>query len=223
MATIKFFASLRQKIGRSEIELSLTNATPVGKIIKELENQIPSLSQAIAETRSIIAVNHEFGDENSLVNDQDELAFIPPMSGGSDDRVRIQSEDFSIEAEIDRVKKSSNMIGGIVTFLGMAREFSRGRTIRELEFEYYPQMAEEKLAEIREQALRDFNIIEVSIIHRYGRIDIGGNIVLIIVAAEHRADAFAACKWCIDNLKQITPIWKKEITETGDIWIEEHP
>jgi molybdopterin synthase catalytic subunit len=84
-------------------------------------------------------------------------------------------------------------------------------------------MAQKKLCEIRERALKDFDIIEVAILHRYGEIGIGENIVLIVVGAEHRAEAFRACKWAIDELKQITPIWKLEHTPEGEVWVEEHP
>jgi molybdopterin synthase catalytic subunit len=139
------------------------------------------------------------------------------------ERVRIQEEDFSVEDETRKIKESSKRIGGIVTFLGTARDFSKGRDIHKIDFEFYPGMAEKKLAEIREQALRDYDIIDLSIIHRVGQIEIGQNIVLIVVGAEHRKDAFKACSWCIDELKRITPIWKKETTPQGEVWVEEHP
>ncbi|MBI4743781.1 MAG: molybdenum cofactor biosynthesis protein MoaE [Actinobacteria bacterium] len=170
----------------------------------------------------MIAVNQEFADENTQIKDNDEVAVIPPVSGGAD-LIRIQENDFSTEEEIERIKNISKKIGGIVAFLGTAREISRGKEIKELEFEHYPQMAEKKLNEIREKALELFNIIEVGIVHRTGKIKIGENIVLILAAAEHRKDAFDACEWCIDELKQITPIWKKEITSEGNVWVEEHP
>jgi len=137
--------------------------------------------------------------------------------------VRVQRENFSIDAEIDRVRRRSKRIGGIATFLGVARDRSRGRDISGITFEHYEGMAQKKLREIRERALKDFAVIEVLILHRYGAIDIGENIVLIVVGAEHRADAFKACKWCIDELKQITPIWKLEQTPQGEVWVEEHP
>lgn len=223
MLTVKFFASLKQKVGRGEIQIALADPIPVSQVIRDLEIEIPSLTAAIKDTRSVVAVNHEFKSENDLVKDGDELAFIPPMSGGGVDFVRVQKEDFSADAEIDRIKKISTKIGGIVTFLGTARDISRGRTITELEFEHYPVMAEKKLNEIRDQSIKDFDIIDTIIIHRYGKIDISENIVLIVTAAIHRADAFTACRWCIDELKQITPIWKKEMTETGEVWVEEHP
>lgn len=137
--------------------------------------------------------------------------------------VRVQRENFSIDQEIDRVRQRSTRIGGIAVFLGTARDRSRGRDVSGITFEHYEGMAQKKLREIRERALNDFDIIEALILHRYGDIEIGENIVLIVVGAEHRAEAFRACKWCIDELKQITPIWKLEHTPEGDVWVEEHP
>lgn len=137
--------------------------------------------------------------------------------------IRIQEADFSIEEEMSRIKERSKRIGGIVTFLGTARDFSKGKDIQRIDFEYYQGMAEKKLNEIRERALADYDILEVSIIHRVGRIEIGDNIVLIVVAAQHRKDAFRACEWCIDELKRITPIWKREETHEGEVWVVEHP
>lgn len=131
-------------------------------------------------------------------------------------------EDFSVDAEIKKVKAVSRRIGGIVTFLGTARDFSKGKEVKKLVFEQYSDMAIEKLKKLRENALEKFEIIEVSILHRKGEVEIGGNIVLIVVAAEHRKDAFLACVWLIDELKKVVPIWKKEITAEGEIWVEEH-
>ncbi len=137
--------------------------------------------------------------------------------------VRVQAEDFSMDEEVNRVRSSSTRIGGISTFLGIVRDRSKGRDVSLLTFEHYEGMAQKKLREIRERALADFDVIEVLILHRYGAIEIGENVVLIVVGAEHRADAFKACEWCIDELKQITPIWKLEETPEGDVWVEEHP
>lgn len=137
--------------------------------------------------------------------------------------IKVQEEDFSVEEETNRIKARSKRIGGIVTFLGTARDFSRGKDIKMIDFEHYPGMAEKKLSEIRERALADFDLIEVSIIHRVGSIQIGENIVLILAAAMHRKDAFKACEWCIDELKRITPIWKREETPGGEVWVVEHP
>ncbi|UCH91679.1 MAG: molybdenum cofactor biosynthesis protein MoaE [Nitrospirota bacterium] len=137
--------------------------------------------------------------------------------------VRVQQENFSIDQELERIRARSNRIGGIAMFLGTARDRSKGRDVSSMTFEHYEGMAQKKLKEIRERALQDFDIIEALVLHRYGPIEIGENIVLIIVGAEHRADAFKACQWCIDELKKITPIWKMEYTPEGEVWVEEHP
>jgi molybdopterin synthase catalytic subunit len=137
--------------------------------------------------------------------------------------VRIQSEDFSVEEEVKRIKTVSKEVGGVVSFLGTARNISKGERIVSLEFEHYPVMAEKKLDEIHKRALDNFNIIEMGIVHRVGRLDIGENIVLIVAAARHRNDAFMACEWAIAELKRVVPIWKKETTGKGEVWVEEHP
>ena len=100
---------------------------------------------------------------------------------------------------------------------------SRNTSVEKLEFEHYPGMAEKRLAEIREAAIRDHGAIDVTVLHRVGAIPVGDDIVLIVSAAQHRDEAFAACRFCIDELKRITPIWKKETTQGGVVWVEEHP
>lgn len=145
------------------------------------------------------------------------------MTTAIEPRVKIQKADFSVTDEIETMKKVSANIGGIVTFLGTAREMSKGENITKMNFEHYPQMAEKKLEELRLKAIQDFKIIDMSIIHRVGEIDIGENIVLIIACGEHRKEAFAACEWAITELKRTTPIWKKETTSKGDVWVSQTP
>ncbi len=140
-----------------------------------------------------------------------------------DAKVRIQREDFVVTDEIEAMKKVSQNIGGIVTFLGTGRELSKGQNISQLNFEHYPKMAEKKLEELRIKAIKDFNIIDMSIIHRIGEIDIGENIVLIVACGEHRKEAFAACDWAITELKRTTPIWKRETTTSGEVWVQDTP
>jgi len=141
----------------------------------------------------------------------------------SDELVRIQKEPFSVEGVVEAVKKASNGIGAVVTFLGIGRDFSKGEEISGLDFEHYPGMAEKKLADIRERALSNFNIIEMAIVHRIGKIEIGEDIVLIAAASAHRNDSFMACEWAITELKRVTPIWKRETTKKGDVWVSETP
>lgn len=145
------------------------------------------------------------------------------MSTVMESKVRIQREDFSVTDEIEAIKKSSANIGGIVVFLGTGRELSKGENITKLNFEHYPKMAEKKLEELRLKAIDDYKIIDMSIIHRIGEIDIGENIVLIVAAGEHRKEAFAACEWAIAELKRTTPIWKRETTSTGEVWVQDTP
>ncbi len=137
--------------------------------------------------------------------------------------IKIQEEDFNVDTEIKSARSSFKNTGGISVFIGTARNFSKGKQIKELLFETYKDMAITKLHSLREEALKKFDILGLSIIHRIGTIGIGDNIVLIIAIAEHRKAAFEACSWAIDELKKIVPIWKKEITTEGDIWVEEHP
>jgi len=145
------------------------------------------------------------------------------MSTALESNVRIQQENFVVTDEIETIKKVSRNIGGITTFLGTGRELSKGENISKLDFEHYPKMAEKKLEEIRIQAIKDYRIIEMIIVHRIGEIDIGENIVLIVAAGEHRKETFKACEWAIAELKRTTPIWKRETTSTGEVWVQDTP
>lgn len=225
MVTIRFFASLKGLSGKEETSLELASPTTVDALIGRLEADCPGLVEKLKKSRAMVAINQEMAHWDSPVKDGDEVAFMPPFAGGvnASGLVRLQKENFSVEAEAERVKAASKRTGAVVTFLGVGRDFSKGKDIEHLEFEFYPGMAEKKLNEIREQALKEFDIHEVAIIHRYGRIEVGENIVLIVVGAGHRAEAFKACSWCIDTLKQVTPIWKRERTPEGEVWVEEHP
>ena len=145
------------------------------------------------------------------------------MGTALESNVRIQQEDFVVTDEIEAIKKASRNIGGIVTFLGTGRELSKGENISQLNFEHYPKMAEKKLEEIRIKAIKDYGIIEMTIIHRIGEIDISENIVLIVAASAHRKEAFKACEWAISELKRTTPIWKRETTSSGEVWVQDTP
>jgi len=137
--------------------------------------------------------------------------------------VRIQQEDFSLEAEVDALRAVSKRIGGIASFLGCARDFSEGRDVSAIIFEQYAGMAESAMRDLRDEALEKFDIIEARMIHRITTVHAGEQIVLIVVGAEHRGPAFDACRWLIDELKQRVPIWKKETTPEGETWVTQHP
>ncbi len=137
--------------------------------------------------------------------------------------VRIQTGDFSVEEEVKALHSGNGRIGGIVTFLGTARDLSRGRNVSRIEFEEYAGMAVKAMNVLRGKAMNQFDIIDMRIVHRIGTIQAGEQIVLIIAGAVHRGAAFDACEWCIDALKKTVPIWKKEVTPSGETWVEDHP
>ena len=231
MVTIRLFGMTKMMAGnQGTLSLDLANGSRVKDLISGLESGYPAIRELIQKKKVLVSVNQEIAHEETSINDSDEIALLPPFAGGgpSDQPgdamlVRVQREDFSVDAEINRVRGKSKRIGGIATFLGIARDRSKGRDIDSITFEHYEGMAQTKLREIRERALKDFDIIEIAILHRYGEIGIGDNIVLIVVGAEHRAEAFRACEWAIAELKRITPIWKLEHTPQGEVWVEEHP
>ena len=224
MITVKLFAILKDRAGASELRLEPRCST-VAELLTAVADRYPSISDVLSGGGLIVAVNHEFSGNDTTVRDGDEVALMPPFSGGGESGgvIRVQREPFSIAAEISRLKRSSTSTGAVVTFLGTTRDISKGRTVSKLEFDYYPGMAENKLEEIRRRAISDFGVIDVTIIHRTGTIPVGEDIVLIAVAAGHRDEAFRACRFCIDELKRIAPIWKRETTPDGEVWVEEHP
>lgn len=233
MITIRLFGLTKTLAGnQGTLSLALNGGQRVKDLVGLLDSGYPQIGELIHKKKVLVSVNQEIAHEDTAIKDGDEVALLPPFAGGAampegaaDDAmlVRVQRENFSIDAELDRVRRRSTRIGGVAVFLGTARDRSKGRDVSGITFEYYEGMAQKKLREIRERALKDFDVIDVLILHRYGRIEVGENIVLIIVGAEHRAEAFRACKWCIDELKQITPIWKLEQTPEGEVWVEEHP
>jgi molybdopterin synthase catalytic subunit/molybdopterin converting factor small subunit len=229
MITIKLFGLLKSLAhNQAEVKVPLNSARTVADLVALLEKDYPAMAELIHKKKVLVSVNQEVAHQETVIHEGDEVALLPPFAGGAPADpdamfARIQREDFSLDAELARVRARSKRIGGIAVFLGTARDRSKGHEVSAIKFEYYEGMAQKKLREIRERALKDFDVIEVLIVHRYGDIEVGENIVLVIAAAEHRAEAFRACKWGIDELKQITPIWKQESTPEGAIWVEEHP
>ena len=231
MVTIRLFGMIKSLAGnQSSLSIEMAHGRSVRDLVGLLDAAYPQIGELIHKKKVLVSVNQEIAHEDVNVCDDDEVALLPPFAGGntmgssSDTQLaRVQRENFSIDEEINRVRDRSKRIGGIAIFLGTARDRSKGRDVESITFEQYEGMARKKLQEIRERALKDFDIIEALVLHRYGEIGIGENIVLIVMGAEHRAEAFRACKWAIDELKQITPIWKLEHTPEGEVWVEEHP
>ena len=136
---------------------------------------------------------------------------------------RIQIEDFDVNLQMQELLEKDQRTGAVATFTGTVKNMAKGMQITKLEFECYPGMAEKVLAELEVEAKAKFGVLGCRIIHRIGEIKVGGNIVFIGVTSINRADAFDACEWLIDELKQRAPIWKKEFTTDGSHWVENHP
>jgi molybdopterin synthase catalytic subunit len=132
--------------------------------------------------------------------------------------IRVMREDFSVDEVVAGVKSQS--VGGVVSFLGVVRGESKGKPVEHIEIEVYEEMAERELEAIRREAIDQFGIEEVAIVHRYGSLKASENILLVVVASAHRAEAFEACRYVIDEIKRRVPIWKKEVTPEGEWWVE---
>jgi len=162
----------------------------------------------------LYAVNKEYAEADQPLQDGDEVALIPPVSGGS---FLLSATPLSLDAVVDEVR--SERAGAIATFVGTTRVESRGRTVLYLDYEAYEEMAEQAMAAIATELSGRYELCEIAIHHRTGRVEIGEPSVVIAVSAPHRQDALAACKDAIDTLKVKVPLWKKEVYEGGEEWI----
>ena len=203
--TVRLFAGLRERAGWSQRELD--GVSRVGDVW-------PALQLGDEPAGLLYAVNKAYADQDRELADGDEVALIPPVSGGS---FRLSDEPLSLDAVVDEVR--SDEAGAIATFVGTTRVHSRGRTVERLEYEAYAGMAEQVMADIADELKRRYDVREIAIHHRTGTVDIGEASVVIAVSAPHRQDALAACKDAIDTLKEQVPLWKKEIYEGGEEWI----
>jgi molybdopterin synthase catalytic subunit len=178
-----------------------------------LQEMLPSLA---------LSVNQEYSRSDHPLHEGDEVALLPPVSGGTaSNHVRIVREPISTEAVLGRLKMAED--GAAVIFEGVVRNQTRGRKTLYLDYEAYEPMALKQLEQLAEDARTRFGIRDVAIVHRLGRLEIGETSVLIVVASAHRAPAFEACRWIIDTLKKTVPIWKKEYFEDGAVWADGEP
>lgn len=236
MVTMLFFGLLRDRMGCHERMIPVEGPVPLRTFLHLVEQQLPGLRQALADSQAAVAVNADLvvepGDAAStMIANGDEVALLPPFSGGSGESVgavatvmqnpgvRIQSASFSLDAEISRIKAQSGRIGAVVAFTGTVRDCSHGRAVLGIEVELYPEMAMKRLEAIRAEAVRSHALLAATIIVRQGRLDLGDDLILILTAAEHRHEAFLAARWCIDEIKRSVPIWKRELTPDGWEWV----
>ena len=202
---VRLFAGLRERAGWSERE--------VGGV-ERVADVWPALGLGDEPVGLVFAVNKRYVDRDHELADGDEVALIPPVSGGS---FRLSEEPLDVNAVVAEVQ--SPEAGAIATFVGTTRVHSRGRDVVHLDYEAYEGMAEQVMAELAAALKAKYELTEIAIHHRVGRVGIGDTSVVIAVSAPHRQDALAACKEAIDTLKVSVPLWKKEVYEGGEEWI----
>ena len=202
---VRLFAGLRERAGYGEREL---------EGVERVGDVWPALGLGDEPEGLLYAVNREYADSGRELTDGDEVALIPPVSGGA---FKVIEQPLSLAAVVDEVSDES--AGAIATFTGTVRRESRGRTVLYLEYEAYAEMAEDVMAQLAAELQERHELWAVAIHHRVGRVEIGEPSVVIAVSAAHREAALAACKEAIDTLKQTVPLWKKEVYEGGQEWL----
>jgi MoaE-MoaD fusion protein len=231
---VRYLGMLKELAGRESEVVQLADGARVGDLYAELQQRIPKLNdfgRAIA-----VAVNYEYSDSNKALSEGDEVALLPPVSGGNK-----CDDDSTAETALPLISEHARMVkepiktapisaalkqpadGAVAVFDGIVRNNSRGRETLYLEYSAYEPMALRQMEELAQQALTRFAIRDTRIVHRLGRLQIGESSVYIAVASAHRAAAFDACRWLIDTLKTRVPIWKKEFFVDGAVWADGEP
>jgi MoaE-MoaD fusion protein len=221
---VLFFGKLKEIVGREQDDADISDGTRVSDLFERYGKQFPQL----AEFRASIAAsrNQEYCDWKTALASGDEVAFLPPVSGGAP--LAVVAEPFQlVRTKIDPTALAADLRGtqdgALITFDGFVRDNFKGQKTSHLEYEAYEAMALAKMREIGAEARARFSIDRIAMIHRLGRLEIGETSVWIGVSAPHRAPAFEACRFAIDALKSTVPIWKKEFFAGGAVWVEGKP
>lgn len=236
--TIRYFGGIRERLGKDaevvEVASAEDGAPSVDDLWRALLKAHPELAGTRGSTR--VAVNREFATGEMRLNPEDEIALIPPVSGGVDSPEKdgpkeveptecadpsgaFLMTDQPLDADAVRAFVTRPAAGAIVVFEGVVRDHTGDREVSYLEYETYLEMARDKLVECASEVKGRWDTIEIAIHHRWGRLEIGERAVVIAVSSPHRPAAFEACAYTIDRLKEIVPIWKKEVSPDGDEWV----
>jgi len=237
--TIRYFGGIRERLGKDAEQLELEvakdrageDAQPtVDDLWRAILRAHPALEGIRGSTR--VAVNREFARPDLVLNSGDEIALIPPVSGGvdmpeedegatecADPTGAFLMTDRPLDTEAVRAFVSRPEAGAVVVFEGVVRDHTGDREVSYLEYETYLEMALDKLVECADEVVSRWGGVVIAIHHRYGRLEIGEKAVVIAVSSPHRVAAFEACAFTIDRLKEIVPIWKKEVSPDGDEWV----
>lgn len=213
---VRYFAILRERTGTDREALELADGGTVGALF----DQICELHAEVAPLRKHLraAVNQEFVTFDAALKDGDEVVFIPPVSGGGGPP-RFAMTDAPLDPNVVAGLVRRPEAGAVVTFEGVVRNHTDDRDVVHLEYEAYVEMALVKLREVATDAETQWPSTFAAIHHRYGHLEIGEAAVVIAVSSPHRAEAFAAASWIIDRLKEVVPIWKKEVGPDGSSWV----
>ncbi|HEX9111095.1 MAG TPA: molybdenum cofactor biosynthesis protein MoaE [Terriglobales bacterium] len=222
---VLFFGVLKELVGRSSETIELPEGAKLEAVLRHYSRQAPRF-EAMRPSLAL-SVNQEYSSADWVLRPGDEVALLPPVSGGAPepgnarDEVRIVREPIAAQAVVERLKMPED--GAAVIFDGVVRNHTRGRRTLYLDYEAYEAMALKTMETLAEEARSRFGVRQVALVHRLGRLEIGETSVLIVVAAAHRGPAFEACRWIIDTLKKTVPIWKKEYFEDGAVWADGEP
>jgi molybdopterin synthase catalytic subunit/molybdopterin converting factor small subunit len=212
---VLFFGILKDLAGKSSDWVDLPDGALVRDVLGHYEAALPGMKGRMGGIA--VAVNKEYAGAETGLKSGDEVALLPPVSGGSG-RARIVREAIDTRRVVEEMKRGED--GAAVVFEGVVRNQTRGRRTLYLDYEAYEEMALREMEGLAGKALERFEVRDVALIHRLGRLEIGETSVLIVVASGHRAAAFEACRWLIDTLKRTVPIWKKEYFEDGAVWAD---
>ena len=214
---VLFFAGARDKVGQRAMGVSLAPGATVEKLLQQLSDSYPGFSTMAATAQ--VAVNEEYAPKTLTLKEGDEIAVIPPVSGGACQAAfRVVDREIRPEELHDVVRCAGD--GAVVTFSGVVRDHSGNTRTSHLFYEAYAPMAERKMADLAAEARSRWPIGGVAMLHRVGRLEIGEISILLSVASQHRCEAFEACQFLIDRLKEEVPVWKKEVGSEGEYWVE---
>ncbi len=211
---VKLFALVKDIVGQRELVLDLPEGTTAGALLQRLTTEYPRLRGLTPSL--MLAVNREYAEGNRVLAEGDEVAFIPPVSGGVD-LYEITERPLSLDRLVAAV--GQNTSGAVASFLGIVREFARGRRVQHLEYDAYSEMATATMRQIGDEIRERWPVDRIGMVHRIGRLGIGEASVAIAVSSPHRREALQACAYAIERLKEIVPIWKKEVWTDGAEWI----
>jgi len=223
---VVYFGMLRDMAGREQETVELNEGARLAELYSSLQERIPGLSKFGGSIA--LSINYEYAVADSSLHEGDEVALLPPVSGGAEGGRDTEGPHTQITHQpIDSAQIAAKIRapedGAVVVFDGIVRNHSRGRRTLYLEYSAYEPMAAAELEKLAQAALGNHAIRDVRIVHRLGRLEIGESSVLIVVSSAHRAAAFDAARWIIDTLKKTVPIWKKEFFEDGAVWADGEP